>query len=246
MNQPVRTKGVTPLLVYSGDDIDYMNDRVWTDIQKFGLPLRFGSVVNPNMRKSAWEIFSVMQFYGKALDRLYAGDVPKGWRYKGKAVTDYANMLRNPDPGDQPYTYGQRLHDWEGRNQLRNVRDYLKASIKTGVQTNRIVGVILHPDDIYLEDPPCFNWYQVRLMEDNLVSLRTIFRSHAYVDASFANYCGIVKVFTDEVIKPAGGVLSEYINVSTSAQIESTEVDVVFDRVGNWFNFRNFTNACTA
>jgi Thymidylate synthase len=153
----------------------------------------------------------------------------------------YINMLKDPDPGDQYYSYGQRLHQF---NQTERLRDALKECIETGVQSNRLVVQIWDKEhDLEQPNPPCFQFLQCRLREENLVGAVTLFRSHCFVNADFANYGAIIKYLIDEVVEPAGGELSELINVSTSAQIGKGEVDTVFDAVGNWMNLNSFFNS---
>lgn len=155
------------------------------------------------------------QLYGEAIPRLYSGDVPKGWKFTGSMNLAYVDMLKNADPGDQYYTYGQRLHQ---HKQTERARDMLKECIESGVQSNRIVlGVWDKDADLEQENPPCLQFMQLKLMEDNLVGARTLFRSHYFVNADFANYGAIIRYLTDEIVEPAGGELSELINVSTSA-----------------------------
>lgn len=228
-------RGVTPLFVYSGSDIDELNRRQWLDISRFGKPLTFGTPNILGFRKKAYEIYAVTQLYGEAIPRLYNGKLPEGWVFSDLCNRDYVNNFGNPDKGDQYYTYGYRFHE---AFQAERMRDELAKSIETGVQSNRIVGVIWDKwEDLEQEAPPCWNWCQLRKMEDNLVSLRTLFRSHCFVNGDWANYCGLTRLFIDEVIEPAGGEMSELINVSTSAQIGSGDVDTVFGRIGNWFGF---------
>ena len=151
-------------------------------------------------------------------------------------------MLFNHDKGDQPYTYGQRLHmypvfdeDHESCgyiNQLENMRDALKLSIETGIQSNRICSVLWNPLDFKLNDPPCFNWNQARLSERTKVSLRVLFRSNDASNAVFANMGAVTRLFTDEVIKPAGGKLEELIWIAVSEHIYSTDMDMVESLIG--------------
>lgn len=231
-------RGVTPLFVYSGSDIDSLNDKMWRDIQAYGKPLTFGTAREGKFQKKAWEIYAVTQLYGEALERLYNGELPNGWRFSQACNQDYVESLKDPDKGDQYYTYGFRAHE---ADQIGRMRRELAMSIETGVQTNRIVGVIWDKyNDLEQEDPPCWQWIQTRLMEDNLVSARTLFRSHCFVNGDFANYGALIRLIVDEIVKPAGGELSELINVSTSAQIGAGDVNTVFDRVGNWFDFSRF------
>jgi len=230
---------------YSSDNIDVLNEKLWRDIYYDGNPLVFGSENEP---KAAREVFAVIQLYGKALDDLYTGKLPKGWKFGEAANKVYIEMLKNPDKGEQPYTYGERLQlypVWDGKfekpiadeiayiDQLENIRDALKKSIETGIQTNRIVFVIWNPLDIFMNNPACFNWGQLRLSEENKVSLRVMFRSHDYGNANFANFGAIIRCFVDEVVGPAGGVLEELICVSASAHLHDNDSDMIEAVVGN-------------
>jgi thymidylate synthase len=185
---------------------------------------------------------AVVQIHGKALKDLYDGKLPKGWKFGEASNKVYVEMLKDPCRGDQPYTYGERLHSFvtayldqydlsvnDYVDQMENSRNSLKKAIEEGIQTNRICGVLWNPCDYMLNDPPCFNHFQARLLEKNKVSLRVLFRSHDFGNACFANWCAIIRVFQDEVIKPAGGILEEFICVSESAHVYSNDEDMVTD-----------------
>jgi len=242
---------LTNIRFFKSNNIDTLNEKLWRDIYYEGDELLFGDEHEP---KKAKEIFAVVQLYGNALERLYNGDVPNGWMFRGSANKVYIDMLKDPERGDQPYTYGERLHRYlaaksigcfeddgtvsrsytEVRvNQLENAKERLREDIRTGIQSNRNCGVIWNPLDIFLNSPACFQWYQVRKSDKNNVSLRVLFRSHAYDNANFANWGAILRVFIDEVITPAGGVLEELICVSVSAGMEYSNFDMVEALVGN-------------
>ncbi len=205
---------------FSSDDIDQLNKDLWNFLYIKGNELTFGDKNEP---KHAREAYFVVQVYGPALDRLYNGDVPKGWLFRGKANKKYNLMIKSSDKvadddtEGQPYTYRQRA---KYKNQFTDARDALKECIETGIQSNRICGVIWWPGDLELKSPPCWQWWQVRKSNKNNVSLRVLFRSHAYDNAEMSNWGAIIKAFVDEVITPAGGVLEELICESTSAEIE--------------------------
>jgi thymidylate synthase len=236
--------------LFKSDNIDELNEKLWRTIYNKGNELTFGGIEEV---KDAREVFAVIQLYGKALTDLYAGKLPKGWKFGEAANKVYIEMLKDPDKGDQPYTYGERLHRYEAVsriscleddgtysyafqrelvNQIENLREALKKSIETGIQTNRIVFVIWNPLDIKMQDPDCFNWGQLRVSDGNKVSLRVLFRSHDYGNACFANWGAIIRCFIDEVIEPAGGELEELICVSASGHIYKTDFDMVEALIG--------------
>lgn len=247
--------------IFKSDNIDELNEKLWRTIYNKGNELKFGGIEEV---KDAREIFAVIQLYGKALTDLYEGKLPKGWTFGEAANKVYIEMLKDPDKGDQPYTYGERLHAypaWIGSsfyeaggyfngvglstgivigdlaggafvNQMETVREALKKSIETGIQTNRIVFVIWNPLDIKMQDPDCFNWGQLRVSDGNKVSLRVLFRSHDYGNACFANWGAIIRCFVDEVIEPAGGELEELICVSASGHIYKTDFDMIEALIG--------------
>lgn len=224
---------LTPVRIYSSDNIDELNKQLWADISLHGNQLIFG---NPQHKKKAREIYAVVQLYGEALERLYNGDVPKGWMFRGDANKDYIEMLKDFDKGEQPYTYGQRIGDYPiyqanvtsvfNINQYETCREKLKLSIESGIQSNSIVGILWHPEDIKLKDPPCFNSFQLRVSDGNKVSLRVNFRSHDYGHGCFANWGAIIRAFRDLVIDPAGGELEELICESKSAHIYDNDEDM--------------------
>jgi len=221
---------LTPIKTYCSDDIDELNRQLWADISLHGNPLIFGT---PEKKKKAREIYAVVQLYGKALDRLYNGEVPKGWMFKGSANKEYIEMLKDFNKGEQPYTYGQRLGNWEGYiNQFETCREKLQKCIDSGVPSNSIIAVLWHPEDIALKDPPCFNHAQIRILEGNKVSLRVTFRSHDFGNGNFANYGAIIRAFRDLVIDPAGCTLEEFICESKSAHIYDTDLDMKNKLIG--------------
>jgi thymidylate synthase len=234
---------LTPIKVFSGDDINKLNEALWLTIYNKGNPLHFGGT---DEFKDAKEIFAVIQLYGKALKDLYEGKLPKGWKFGEAAQKIYIEMLKNPDKGEQPYTYGQRLHaipEWSGfeedgicycgyMNQMESIRDELAFTISEGIQSNRICFVIWIPSDISLGNPPCFQWGQVRLSEKNKISLRVLFRSNDAVNAVFANIGAVSKVLVDEVITPSGGELEEIIWIAVSEHIYLNDLDTVEALIG--------------
>jgi thymidylate synthase len=245
--------------VFSSDNIDNLLEQLWNTIYNKGTPLHFG---DPEEPKDALEIFAIFQIYGKAIQRLYNGDTPKGWMFRNAANQEYVKMLKDPNKGDQPYTYGERLHNQRVTvtlaeqlskkgfnvtvnvpkedqaytevevNQIEEHKKMLTDSIEYGIQSNRIWGDIGRSTDLKLKDPPCFRGWMLRLSERNKISLRIFMRSNDAGNAVFSNLCAFVRVFTDEVIVPAGGILEEVILVAASEHIYLHDFDQIEALVG--------------
>lgn len=211
---------LTQIKIFSSNDIDQLNKDLWDFLYIKGNELTFGDKTE---QKHAREAFIIVQLYDEAITRLYNGDVPNGWMFRGAAQLKYLVMIKSSDDIDdedtegQPYNYRQRA---KHENQFKDAVGALAESIETGIQSNRICGVIWWPGDLKLQSPPCWQWWQVRKLDKNNVSARILFRSHAYDNAEFSNWGAILKALIDEVITPAGGVLKELICVSASAEIE--------------------------
>lgn len=232
----------TIIRTFSGDDITVLNEELWRTIYTKGNDLLFGSAAEP---KEAREIFAVIQVYGQALNDLYAGKLPKGWKFGEAANKVYIEMLKDPDKREQPYTYGERLHRypvWKGEgftlgdvgwvNQLENSRKMLREDLRTGIHSNRNCGIIWNPIDINNKSPACFQWYQVKNTESNLVSLRILFRSNDAGNAVFANMGAVIKVFVDEVIEPEGAILEEVLWIAVSEHEYKHDFDMIESLVG--------------
>ncbi|WNY25081.1 thymidylate synthase [Methanolapillus millepedarum] len=229
-------KSLTFVKTYSGEDIDFLYKKITEDIVLDGKDITFGSAAEP---KRAREIYATIQLYGKAIPEILAGKTPENFRWSGDKITDYQDSflisleevgIKKFDDTDFEYTYIELMRKFktmEGDiDQMVISKDKLAENLKTKIQSNQNVGVIYHPMYWNSHNPPCFNWYQVRMLDDNQVSLRLLFRSNDYGDAVWANLCGVAKAFDELVIKPAGCVLVEIILTSSSAHIYANEADL--------------------
>lgn len=232
---------------YAGEDIDRLYRKITEDIVLDGKDITFGYEGNP---KKARDIFAVVHIYGKAIKDVLAGKTPMNFRWSGDKIIDYQKCFLVPldeigvkkgDETDFEYTYIELLRKFKTPDgdvdQMDISRQKLIESIKTGIQSNQNVGVLYNPLYWDSHNPPCFNWYQVRVMEDKKVSLRLLFRSHDYGDAIWANLCGISKAFNELVIKPAGCELEEIILTSSSAHIHENEADLAKQVCGYDWDF---------
>lgn len=227
---------LTVVRSYSGQDIDFLYKKITEDIVLDGKDITFGNEEEP---KKAREIFAIIQLYGKAIEDVISGKTPKNFRWAGDKITDYQNGflvpmdqigIRHGDDTDFEYTYIELMRKFktiEGKiDQMDISKKKLEEGVRTKIQSNQNVGTIYHPMYANSHNPPCFNWYQIRMADEKNVSLRLLFRSNDYGDAVWANLCGIAKAFDELVIKPAGCKLKEIILISTSAHIYANEADL--------------------
>ena len=232
----MKLSALTFVKTYSGENIDFLYKKITEDIVLDGKDITFGNAEEP---KRAREIYATIQLYGKAIEDVLAGVTPKNFRWAGDKITDYQKSFLVPlcdvgkrlgDETDFEYTYIELMRKFktiEGDiDQMTVSKNKLAENLSSKIQSNQNVGVIYHPMYWDSHNPPCFNWYQIRLLDDNAVSLRLLFRSNDYGDAVWANLCGIAKAFDELVIQPAGCKLIEIILTSTSAHIYANEADL--------------------
>lgn len=248
-----------PCFLYSSDELDALNHRIWSDIMTYGRPLQFGG---PGEKvKHARHIHATVQVYGEALDRLMKGDMPHGWLYRGQAVKEYMKQFDDPSTWKGfEYTYGERLLKYRVTNpeypksclgqlsshlsgtmppielevdQLDVMRELLEWSIDEQVSNQRIVAITYRPlDDMFKEDLPCLQVAKLYLLQDNEVGLDCCYRSHDYGHGWAANGAFLTSGFSRNVIEPAGGKLTELIFDSMSAQLYDTDTDMIYDEIG--------------
>lgn len=250
-------KNITCIHSYSSDDINYLYRKITEDIVVDGNSIKFG---NKYEIKNAREIFAIVQIYGKAINKILNGITPQKFRWSGKKIKDYQQSFLIPikkikeksinnNKMDQnqesfEYTYIDLLRNYKNGDcyidQIELSKNKLKEDLELNIQSNQNVGILYNPSYSNLINPPCFNWYQIRLLSKNEVSLRLLFRSNDYGDAVWANLCGIAFAFNELVIKNNGCILKEIILISTSAHIYDKESDLAEEVSGfKWNRFNN-------
>jgi thymidylate synthase len=233
---------VTPIKIYSGDDIDKLYREYAEFLKNNGVPIVFG---NPDEPKHATHSMAIVQLYGQAIVDILNGVVPKDFPWSGKKIKELqgsfdkdANnnrLLAVKYPEDKTnfdYTYPElltkqttvRLRE-NGQfgqvyvNQMEESRKILEKAIKTNMFDTRNVGNVYEPLFFDAENKPCFQVYQVQHTGDGNVTLVLVFRSHDYGGAIWANACAISYWFNERVIVPAGGKLDEVVIFSMSAHV---------------------------
>lgn len=232
---------ITPIHVFSGDNLNDVYKRAMTKILENGIDLTFG---DKDEVKEAREIFGILQFHGKALKDVLKGKTPKGFKYtrsQVKALMEtFISEARNPTGFE--YTYPTELRGQPGKNlseggmylydQIILAQNLLRTDIEDRIKSNRNVGWIGHPGFAYHRDKPCFNWYQLRYMghrknlfgkEIPMVSFRMLFRSHDWGDGVMGNGSSIGHGFNELIIKPLGAEMLEMIIISSSAHLYEKE-----------------------
>ena len=229
--------------LFEGNDIDVLFHDVTKAIVTEGTTLRFGS---QREVKYARELFIILQVYGKAIIDILAGKTPKGFIWSGQKVREFMKSFIEEieNPSGFIYTYQELLKsypmpDGSSFDQLHAAKEALAYDVRHGIQGNRIVGVLYNPIFNKTPDKPCFNWWQVRNLGNNRVSLVVLFRSHDYGSALFANLCSIAYAFYYYVIAPNLCVIDEIIVLSTSGHIYENDSQLAEEVTGIPWEIQN-------
>lgn len=226
---------VTPIEVFSGNNINELHKRAALTIEEKGSSLAFGDA---SERKYAKEVDGTLQVYGHGIYKILKGHTPKGFLWGGDKVKvlqkQFVDDQLNPFGFD--YSYPEQLRDFQKGfdqryDQLSLTKGGLQADIEANVQNNRRVGVLYHPILHDERELPCFNWYQCRYQGGGKVSLRMLFRSHDWGTGLWANMSTVGYVFDELVFKPLGLEIEELICHSTSAHIYDNDMPQVMSEL---------------
>ena len=209
--------------IFEGDNIDVLYRDITKCIITEGTELTFGS---HREVKYARELFIILQLYGKAINDVLDGKTPEGYLWSGQKIKEFQRSFIEDieNPAGFSYTYGDLLKNYpmpdnSRFDQLHAAKEALAYDISHDIQGNRIIGVIYSPIFNKDHNKPCFNFWQIRYLGNNKVSLVLLFRSHDYIQAVFGNLCTIPYVFNYYVFVPNMCVIDEIILISTSAHI---------------------------
>lgn len=222
---------VTPIVVFSGNNIHELHKRAALTIEEKGNPLAFGDI---SERKYAKEIDGTLQIYGYGISKVLKGHTPRGFLWGGNKVKILQKQFVDDqlNPFEFDYTYPEQLRDFQKGfdqryDQLSLTKGGLKVDMEAEILNNRRVGVLYHPILHDEKELPCFNWYQCRYQGSDKVSLRVLFRSHDWGTAVWANASTVTYVFDELVFKPLGLEIEEIICHSTSAHIYNNDMPQV-------------------
>lgn len=221
---------------FEGDNIDTLYYDVTKAIVIEGTELKFG---NQQEIKYARELFILLQIYGKAIKDILAGKTPKGYIWGGKKVREFMNSFVQEiaNPSGFEYTYPELLKsypmpDGSRFDQLYAAKEALAYDVRHDIQGNRNAGVLWNPIFAGNSNAPCFNWFQLRYLGGNKVSLVILFRSHDYASALYGNLCSIAYAFYYYVIAPNLCTIDEIIVISTSGHIYENDSEIAEDITG--------------
>lgn len=230
------------------------NRTLWKTIRDEGENLVFG---DRSEKKNAKYVYYTVGFSGSALVALNKGEMPDDWLFHGKMVTGYIAQFDDPVAWkNHEYAYADRLLNYEAPNvdypksilsflgylvrhlkmpsptikinQLKHMREQLKESLETGIQSTRIVAITSQPHlDYGKNDIPCLREARVFPVGGKEVEIHYVFRSHDYGNGIMANMAYLNNGILNHVIKPCGCVLKKVIVTSQIAHLYNSDSDMV-------------------
>ncbi len=133
----------------------------------------------------------------------------------------YPQLLTAERPENVAYTYGERLYDFGGRDQIAAMVDEIKATR----YSRRAVAALWDPArDPGAADPPCLNLLQARARGGKLY-LTAYFRSHDIYRAWLMNAFGLRRLQAHIAERIGNCMLGDLVLISQSAHIYADSWD---------------------
>ncbi|MCL4393479.1 MAG: thymidylate synthase [Chloroflexi bacterium] len=133
----------------------------------------------------------------------------------------YPQLLTSERPPDIAYTYGERLFDFGGRDQVAAMVDELR---RARYSRRSVAGLWDPTRDAGSSDPPCLNVVQARVRDDRLF-LTAYFRSHDIFRAWLTNAFGLRRLQQEIAGRLSDCMLGDLVIVSQSAHIYADSWD---------------------
>jgi thymidylate synthase len=128
----------------------------------------------------------------------------------------YPQLLTPTRPENIAYTYGERLFDYNGRDQVADMVTELRAQ---RFSRRAVAGLWDPARDPHSVDPPCLNLVQMRIREGKLY-LTAYFRSHDIFRAWLLNTFGLRRLQAEIAARvSASCMLGDLVVISQSAHI---------------------------
>ncbi len=133
----------------------------------------------------------------------------------------YPQLLTSQRPENIAYTYGERLFDFNGRDQIAAMVDALR---ETRYSRRAVAGLWDPARDAQSVDPPCLNLVQARVRDGKLY-LTAYFRSHDIFRAWLMNAFGLRKLQAEIAQRVGDCMIGDLVIVSQSAHIYADSWD---------------------
>ena len=127
----------------------------------------------------------------------------------------YPQLLTSHRPENIAYTYGERLFDFNGRDQVAEMIDALR---ETRYSRRAVAGLWDPARDARSVDPPCLNLVQARIRDGKLY-LTAYFRSHDVFRAWLMNAFGLRTLQAQIAQRVGDCMIGDLVIVSQSAHI---------------------------
>ncbi|MBI5301822.1 MAG: hypothetical protein HY868_06780 [Chloroflexi bacterium] len=137
----------------------------------------------------------------------------------------YPQLLTRDRAENIAYTYGERLFDFHGNDQISAMVDELRA---TRFSRRAVAGLWDAARDANSADPPCLNLIQARV-RGGLLHLTAYFRSHDIFRAWLTNAFGLRQLQAQLVARVGECMLGDLVIVSHSAHIYADSWDAARD-----------------
>ncbi|MFC1786630.1 thymidylate synthase [Halobacteriota archaeon] len=151
--------------------------------------------------------------------------IPKDTSWNAERLEEYSKQLIFGSEQDFVYTYGQRLRNWNGTDQI----DFVIGKLKESPSSRRATCVTWMPSkDTKADEVPCMILLDFKLRGE--INLTAVFRSHDFYGAAAANWYALSRLL-EYVSKQIGVTPGQITSVSISAHIYEYDWDDVSEIV---------------
>jgi len=156
------------------------------------------------------------------IENPYRDMIPKDSPWNEERLDEYAKQfVTGKNVQDFEYTYGQRLRDWNGIDQI----EYAVRKLKKVPNSRRAISITwMPPKDTRSNEVPCMMLIDFKLRDS--LNLTTVFRSHDFYGAAPNNWYALARLL-EYVAKRIGAKPGIITSVSISAHIYEHDWDDV-------------------
>lgn len=174
----------------------------------FKYKIQHGSYIGEERLEFDWVTIFIKYPYQEPYDQMLP-QIPESLGIPNPVENGYIEqylpyLMTGEKKEDEDYTYGQRITDLQGLNQIEHFISLLKKT----PNTNQAVLQISRPYDCMLTDPPCLRHIDLRIKQGELI-FYPYFRSWDLWGGMPANLAGIAvlqKYMADEIGVKSGPI----------------------------------------